>query len=75
MGAGHNGCGPGTAEYEEISQQKKDDLILSEIDDARCQAYGATGSSAYLECRRRALAEQQTTSPRIPKTGTVPSPK
>ncbi len=63
MGAGQNGCLPGTAQYEEMVQQQQDAKTAAEIDYARCSAYGAPGSPANAECRRRATADQQLLEP------------
>jgi hypothetical protein len=73
MGAGQNGCVPGTGEFEEMTQQKQDALTSAEIDDARCQAFGEAGSAAYAECRRKMLADKRSVeSSRGPQTGTKP---
>ena len=63
MGVGHNGCVPGTKEYEEMEQKQQDAKMAAEVDDARCQSYGARGTPGYLECRRRATEDQQSLKP------------
>ena len=65
MGAGHNGCLPGTKEYDEMEQKQLDTKTAAEIDDARCQAYGARGTPRYVECRRRATEDQPLLKPRV----------
>jgi len=53
-------CAPGTAGYEQKVQQQEYERTVSEIDDARCVAYGAgRGSPAYEECRRKATADRK----------------
>ena len=63
MGAGKNGCFPGTEQYDEMLMQQQDAKSASEIDAARCSSYGAPGSPANAECRRRATADQQLLEP------------
>jgi hypothetical protein len=53
MGVGRNGCNPGTNAYEEMKSQQELADTKAEIDDARCQAYGARGTAAYLDCRSK----------------------
>jgi hypothetical protein len=36
IGAGHNGCVPGTKEYEQMAQQQQDAKINEAMDDALC---------------------------------------
>jgi hypothetical protein len=63
MGAGRNGCVPGTKEYDEMEQKQLDAKTAAEIDDARCQAYGARGTPRYVDCRRRAMEDQPMLKP------------
>ena len=73
MGAGHNGCTPGTKEYEQMVQLQQDAKSAAEIDDAICRSYGAEpGSTAYAECRRERIEDRQMFEPpRTPQTGSV----
>jgi hypothetical protein len=60
MGAGHNGCKPGTKEYEQMVEQQQDAKSIAEIDDAVCRSFGAEpGSTAYAECRRKRTGDRQ----------------
>ena len=63
MGVGHDGCAPGTKEYDEMVQKQQDAKMTTEIDDARCQAYGAPGTPGYVECRRRTTEDQPMSKP------------
>jgi len=63
MGAGKNGCIPGTEKYDEMLMQQQDAKATSEINVARCSSYGAPGSPANAECLRRATADQQLLEP------------
>src|SRR5664279_6509146 len=64
MGAGHNGCTPGTKEYEQMVQLQQDAKSTAEIDDAVCRSFGAEpGSTAYAECRRKRTGCLLYTSP------------
>ena len=63
MGVGHDGCAPGTKEYDEMEQKQQDAKTTAEIDDARCQAYGARGTPGYVDCRRRATEDQPLLKP------------
>jgi hypothetical protein len=63
MGVGHDGCAPGTKEYDEMEQKQQDAKTTAEIDDARCQAYGARGTPGYVECSRRATEDQPMRKP------------
>ena len=56
-GAGQNGCLPGTQEYEQMKMEREDAQTTAEIDDARCQSYGARGTPAYADCRRKANSD------------------
>lgn len=58
-GVGQNGCVPGTSEYDEMEQKHEETKVTAEIDDARCQAYGARGTPGYIDCRRRAAQDQR----------------
>jgi uncharacterized protein YceK len=73
MGAGHNGCTPGTKEYEQMVEQQQAAKSGVEIDDAICRTYGAEpGSTAYAECRRKRIEDRQMFEPpRTPQTGSV----
>jgi hypothetical protein len=73
MGAGHNGCTPGTKEYEQMVQLQQDAKSAAEIDDAVCRSFGAEpGSTAYAECRRERIEDRQMfEQPRTPQTGSV----
>jgi hypothetical protein len=63
-GAGHNGCVPGTKEYDLMVENQKDAKTLAEIDDTLCRSYGAQpGSPAYIECRRKAAADRELFEP------------
>ena len=74
MGAGHNGCTPGTKEYEQMVQQQQDAKSSDDIDDAVCRSFGAEpGSAAYTECRRKRTGDRQLFEPpRTPQAGSVP---
>ena len=63
LGVGHSGCAPGTKGYEEMEQKKQDAKATAEIDDARCQAYGARGTPGYFDCRRRATEDRPLRKP------------
>jgi hypothetical protein len=62
-GVGHNGCIPGTIEYDEMARVQRDAKTTAEIDDARCQAFGRRGTPGYLDCRRRAAEDQPLLKP------------
>jgi hypothetical protein len=74
MGAGHNGCTPGTKEYEQMVQPQQDAKSGDEIDDALCRSYGAEpGSTAYAECRRKRTGDHQMfEQSHAPQAGSVP---
>ena len=74
MGAGHNGCTPGTKEYEQMVQQQQDAKSSDDIDDAVCRSFGAEpGSAAYAECRPKRTGDRQLFEPpRTPQAGSVP---
>jgi hypothetical protein len=77
MGAGHNGCAPGTKEYEQMvqrQQQQQDAKTADEMDDALCRSYGTQpGSAAYNECRRKRAGDRQIFEPpRSPQAGSAP---
>ena len=74
MGAGHNGCAPGTKEYEQMVQLQQDAKSAAEIDDTVCRSFGAEpGSKAYAECRRKRTGDRQLFEPpRTPQAGSVP---
>ncbi len=60
MGAGHNGCLPGTNEYEQMVQRQQEEKTHDAMDDALCRSYGAqSGSAAYFECRRKRAADRR----------------
>jgi len=63
MGVAQDGCPPGTKGYEEMEQKRQDAKTAAEIDDARCQAYGARGTPGYVDCRRRATEDQPLLKP------------
>ncbi len=64
LGAGHNGCAPGTKEYEQMVERQQDEKSGAEIDDAACRSYGAQpGSPAYAACRRKRTADRQMFEP------------
>lgn len=71
MGAGHNGCAPGTKEYEQLMQQQQDAKSEGAIDDAACRSFGAQpGTPAYATCRRKRAADRHMFEPpRTPKAG------
>jgi len=70
LGAGRNGCAPGTKEYEQMMQRQQDAKSEDEIDDATCRSFGVEpGSTAYAECRRKRTADRQMFEPpRAPQT-------
>ena len=74
MGAGHNGCTPGTKEYEQMVQQQEDTKASDDIDDAVCRSFGAEpGTPAYTECRRKRTEDSQLFEPpRTPQAGSAP---
>jgi len=77
MGVGHNGCTPGTKEYEEMMQRQQnaqDAKTVDTIDDTLCRSYGAEpGSTAYAECRRKRSGDRQLFEPpRASQAGSVP---
>lgn len=74
MGAGHNGCIPGTKEYEQMIQLQQDKKASDNIDDAVCRSFGAEpGSTAYAECRRKRTGDRQMFEPpRIPQAASTP---
>jgi hypothetical protein len=64
MGAGHNGCAPGTKEYEQMMQQQQDEKSAAEIDDAACRSFGAQpATAAYAECRRKRASDRRIYEP------------
>jgi hypothetical protein len=64
MGAGVNGCKPGTKEYEQMVEKQRDDKTVAEIDDTLCRSYGAQpGSQAYAACRRKATSDREIFGP------------
>jgi hypothetical protein len=74
MGAGYNGCTPGTKEYEQMVQQLQDAKSSDDIDDAVCRSFGAEpGSTAYAECRRKRTGDRQLFDPpHTPQAGSAP---
>ncbi len=56
-GVGQNGCVPGTTQYENMMEQKKEAASAAAVDDTRCLAFGARGTTGYAECRRRAVED------------------
>ena len=74
MGAGHNGCVPGTKEYEQMVQLQQDVKSAAEIDDTVCRSFGAEpGSMIYVECRRNRTGDRRLFEPsRTPQAGSVP---
>jgi hypothetical protein len=77
MGAGHNGCTPGTKEYEQMTQRQQDAQdakTVDTMDDTLCRSYGAEpGSTAYAECRRKRTEDRQLFEPpRAPQAGSGP---
>lgn len=74
MGVGHNGCTPGTKEYEQKIQQQQDEKASDNIDDTVCRSFGAEpGSTAYAECRRKRTEDRQLFEPpHIPQAGPAP---
>lgn len=58
-GVGQNGCVPGTHEYEEMQEKKQGAASAAAVDDARCQAFGARGTPAYMQCRRSAKEDSE----------------
>jgi hypothetical protein len=44
-------CPPDTAAGKAMEEQRKATQTFTEIDDARCSAYGNRGSQGYAECR------------------------
>ena len=74
MGAGHNGCTPGTQEYEQMVHRQQDAKTDDEMDDALCRSYGAQpGSAVYNECRRKRAGDRQMFEPpRNPQAGSAP---
>jgi len=64
LGAGRNGCAPGTKEYEQMVERQQEAKPGAEIDDAACRSYGAQpGSAAYAACRRKRTADRQMFDP------------
>jgi len=67
MGPGHNGCTPGTKEYEQMTQRQQDaqdTKTVDTMDDTLCRSYGAEpGSTAYAECRRKRTGDRQLFEP------------
>ena len=63
LGVGNNDCAPGTKGYEEMEQKQQDAKTIAEINDARCQVYGARGTPGYSDCRRRAAKDQSLSKP------------
>ena len=53
-GTGTKDCAPGTMGHQQMTQEREGDETVASIDDARCRAYAAPGSSEYLACRQRA---------------------
>ena len=56
-GVGQNGCVPGTTQYEDMMEKKKEAASTAAVDDTRCLAFGARGTTGYVECRRRAAED------------------
>jgi hypothetical protein len=74
MGAGQNGCTPGTKEYEQMMQRQQDAKSSDEIDDAVCRSFGAEpGSMTYAECRHKRAGDRQLFEPtHTPQAGSLP---
>jgi len=53
-GTGTKDCAPGTMGHQQMTQEKQGEDTVASIDDARCRAFAAPGSSEYLACRQRA---------------------
>jgi hypothetical protein len=53
-GTGTKGCAPGTMGHQQMTQGQQGEETVASIDDARCRAHAAPGSSEYLACRQRA---------------------
>ena len=73
LGAGRNGCTPGTKEYKQMIQRQQDEKSSDDIDDAVCRSFGAEPeTAAYAECRHRRAGDRHLfESPRIPQAGSV----
>ena len=56
-GVGQSGCVPGTTQYEDMMEKKKEAASTAAVDDTRCLAFGARGTTGYVECRRRAAED------------------
>jgi hypothetical protein len=74
MGANHNGCTPGTKEYEQMMQRQQDAKSSDEIDDAVCRSFGAEpGTTAYADCRHKRTGDRQIFEPsHTPQAGSAP---
>ena len=53
-GTGTKDCATGTLGHQQMTQEREGEETLASIDDARCRAHAAPGSSEYLACRQRA---------------------
>ena len=53
-GTGTKDCASGTLGHQQMNQEREGDETVASIDDARCRAHAAPGSSEYLACRQRA---------------------
>jgi hypothetical protein len=53
-GTGTKDCASGTLGHQQMTQEREGDETVASIDDARCRAHSAPGSSEYLACRQRA---------------------
>jgi hypothetical protein len=53
-GTGTKDCATGTLGHQQMTQEREGDETVASIDDARCRAHAAPGSSDYLACRQRA---------------------
>ena len=57
-GTGTKDCATGTLGHQQMTQEREGDETVASIDDARCRAIAASGSSEYLACRRRAATSR-----------------
>jgi hypothetical protein len=53
-GTGTKDCATGTLGHQQMTQEHEGEETLASIDDARCRALAASGSSDYFACRQRA---------------------
>ena len=53
-GTGTKDCATGTLGHQQMTQEQQGEETVASIDDARCRAHAAPGSSEYLACRQRA---------------------